>query len=285
MAELVKTVHSLNMELQHTRSIKSEDVVTKAAVLMRNDIKNQDTKQVWPPDVERDEGIIPESMTHFMHTLLTGGSERGSPPERVQRLATSFGSDLVFAVTCGRIKPPKHLLLPFAVKSLTGNTELVHTLNRLGHCVSYSQVEEVDTALCLQKMELSKDGIPLPANIYPGIFTTLAYDNIDRLEETISGAGTSHRVNGIAIQAKATVLAAPERHTTTVMKSKRRSVTPTHQMLPIYNAGQRVGPPKTATADADYGAQVQGAKAKNLAWLLARMFPPRRSDCEQLDWI
>ncbi|CAM4585360.1 unnamed protein product [Leuciscus chuanchicus] len=62
-----------------------------------------------------------------------------------------------------------------------------------------------------------RDGIPLPANIYPGIFTTLAYDNIDRLEETISGAGT---------------------------------------------------------ADVDYGAQVQEAKAKNLAGLLARMPAP-----------
>lgn len=59
MAELVKTAYSLKMELQHARSIKSEDVVTKAAVLMRNDIKNQDTKQEWPPDVERDEAIIP----------------------------------------------------------------------------------------------------------------------------------------------------------------------------------------------------------------------------------
>ncbi|CAH3137149.1 unnamed protein product, partial [Porites lobata] len=32
--------------------------------------------------------------------------------------------------------------------------------------------------------------------------TTLAWDNIDRLEETLSGEGTSHRVNGIAVQAR-----------------------------------------------------------------------------------
>ena len=30
--------------------------------------------------------------------------------------------------------------------------------------------------------------------------TGVIYDNIDRLEETLSGAGTSHRVNGIAVQ-------------------------------------------------------------------------------------
>lgn len=71
-----------------------------------------------------------------------------------------------------------------------------------GHSVSYLQVEEIDTALRLQKMELSRDDIPLIANIYQNVFTTLAYDNIDWLEETVSGAGTSQQVNGIAVQAK-----------------------------------------------------------------------------------
>ena len=64
-----------------------------------------------------------------------------------RELVTAFGSDLVYAVTHGRIKPPKHVLLPFAVKSLTGNKELVHTLNRLGHSVLYSQFEEIDSAV------------------------------------------------------------------------------------------------------------------------------------------
>ena len=34
-------------------------------------------------------------------------------------------------------------------------------------------------------------------NIYQGVFITLAWDNIDRSEETTSGDGTSHRVNAI----------------------------------------------------------------------------------------
>ena len=271
MTELAKTVFSLKNELQQTRSVNSDDAVTKAALWMRNDIIKQDTKQVWPPDVEQDGFLIPESITQFLQTLLSGNCN--SPSERVKRLVTSFGSDLVFAVTHGRIKPPKHVLLPFAVKSLTGNTELVQTLNRLGHSVSYSQFEEIDTALCLQKLELSRDDLPLPANIYQNVFTTLAYDNIDRLEETCSGAGTSHRVNGIAVQAKI-IGPAPQRIMPTVTKSKKRSVSPKTLLLPTYNSGQRVGPPNTASVDADTTAQVQDAKAKNLVWLLARMSSP-----------
>ena len=42
--------------------------------------------------------------------------------------------------------------------------------------------------------------LDLPSNIYPGTNTVLAFDNIDRLEGTLSGGGTSHRVNGIAVQ-------------------------------------------------------------------------------------
>ena len=104
------------------------------------------------------------------------------------------------------VKPQKHLLLPFAIKSLTGNVELIKIMNRLGHSVSYSQMEELDTTLCLEKMALSNGDISLPSNIHPNIFTTLAWDNIDRIEETLSGGNTSHRVNGIAVQAKVLVL-------------------------------------------------------------------------------
>lgn len=94
--------------------------------------------------------------------------------------------------TYGKTKPPKHIILPFAIKPLTGNVKLIHTLNRLGHSVSYSQLKEIDTALCLQKLSLSEGDVPLPANIHPGVFTTLAWDNIDRLQETSNGEGTSH---------------------------------------------------------------------------------------------
>ena len=80
----------------------------------------------------------------------------------------------------------------FSVKSLTANVGLIHTLNRLGHCISYSQLEEVDTALCLHKLALSGCEVALPRNIQPNVLITLAWDNIDQLEETISGEENLH---------------------------------------------------------------------------------------------
>ena len=73
-------------------------------------------------------------------------------------------------------------------------------LNRLGHGVSYSQLENNDTALCLQKMAANlNQKLVLPGTFHPNVFPNLAWDNIDRLEETLTGKGTTHRVNGIAV--------------------------------------------------------------------------------------
>ena len=55
-------------------------------------------------------------------------------------------------------------------------------------------------ALCLQKLEESQMGVTLPRNIYQGVFITLAWNNIDHSEEKTNGEGTSHRVNGMALQ-------------------------------------------------------------------------------------
>ena len=74
---------------------------------------------------------IPDDLKEFSFTLLTGNT--GFPglqscSEKVSRLITSFGQDLVFGASGGRQKPPKHILLPYAVKSLTNNVELIHIL-------------------------------------------------------------------------------------------------------------------------------------------------------------
>ena len=112
---------------------------------------------------------------------------------------------MVFGVTCGQKKPPEHILLPYAIKTLTNNVELIQILNRCGHGVAYSQIEELNTALCRQKMAMTPENtVPFPDNIKPHISTSLAWDNIDRLEETLSGVGTLHRVNGITIPARQT---------------------------------------------------------------------------------
>ena len=114
--------------------------------------------------------------------------------------------------------------------------------------------------------------IPLPDNIKPHISTTFAWDNIDRLEETLSGEGTSHRVNGIAIQARhfgphlPPVEGAPS-----LAKSKRSVDVVLDKELPVYNAVERTGPPSKAYVEVRSSEIQASAWKKNLLWILVRL--------------
>ena len=106
---------------------------------------------------------VPGCLTRLLKGIITG--DPVPPPTfRVQSLVKSF-----------KIKPPKQVLLSYGVKTLTGNVELIQILNRLGHGVSYSQLEENDTALCLEKMAAAiNESAILPDTIRPNVFTNLA---------------------------------------------------------------------------------------------------------------
>ncbi|KAL9969089.1 hypothetical protein ACROYT_G021256 [Oculina patagonica] len=114
--------------------------------------------------------------------------------------------------------------------------------------------------------------IPLPQNIQPFINTTLAWDNIDRLEETLSGSGTSHRVNGIAVQARhfgpqLPPLAVPE-----VARTRQRSVdSSTITEIPAYNAGERCNPRARSYVEVTSEQVIEHARKKNLLWILVRL--------------
>jgi len=84
----------------------------------------------------------------------------------------------------------------------------------------------------------------LPSTVKPNVFTNLAWDNIDRLEETLSGQGTSHRVNGIAIQPRGFGPDPPHVEFPRIDNSKKRSLNFENQAeLDVYVSGARVGPP------------------------------------------
>lgn len=112
-------------------------------------------------------------MNVFYVGLFTDDPEEKCLSQRVKMLIQSFSQDIIYRVTCGKRIPLKHLLLPYAVNTLTGNVEVIQTLNILG--VSYSHLEEKDTALCLQKLAATTNQqVILPAAIRLSVFTILA---------------------------------------------------------------------------------------------------------------
>ena len=73
------------------------------------------------------------------------------------------------------------------VKSLTGNAELVTLLNRFGHGLSYSQIEELETAIAEQQITNLRNGVLLPTACSPSVSAVFCWDNSDLPEETLSG--------------------------------------------------------------------------------------------------
>ena len=84
---------------------------------------------------------------------------------------------------------PKHISLAMAVRHLSGSAQLIGLLNGFGYSVSHSFV-----------LEIERSSTALPSCTHSGLYTTLVWDNNDFGEETLSGKGTTHNTNGIAIQ-------------------------------------------------------------------------------------
>ena len=97
----------------------------------------------------------------------------------VNRLALSLSQDLIHSVSRGSIKTPKNVALPMTVKSLAGNVELKTILNRFGHGLSYSQVEEVETALVEMQIAKQQHGVLVTSVCYPYVPAVFCWDNND----------------------------------------------------------------------------------------------------------
>ena len=262
--ELAKQNISLQETVETLRGKCDTELIKQVAHILNQSIIKNEVQTSWPPlksEIGNSAAFIPHNLKLFL--------QHASLSRRVQRLVESVGQDIAYGVTRGKQKPPKHLLLPYAIKTLTGSSELITIVNRLGHGVSYSQVEELETALCMRKLESQTDEtVALPQQIRPLVPTTVAFDNIDRLEETLSGAGTSHRVNGIVVQPAVYGPFLPQ-PTSTPME-KRRSIDTIPESLPVYNAGGRVGPPPRTYIELEHTDIATEARKKNLVWILSR---------------
>ena len=84
---------------------------------------------------------IPKEILQFFSYLVVGPDQRSHSSASNSRRVESLSADTIFAVTCGRKKPAKHLKLGIVMKSMTGSKKVVEMLNRYAHCVSYTTSE------------------------------------------------------------------------------------------------------------------------------------------------
>ena len=59
----------------------------------------------------------------------------------------SICQDILFCCRNGRVLTPKHVSLVMAVRRVTGSSELITMLNKYGHTVSTSKLQEIEVAV------------------------------------------------------------------------------------------------------------------------------------------
>ena len=203
----------LKTKLESLKGPRSDDEknVIQIARLINDEIKDLNPKMSWPPKEDdlkpsRITDYIPRLLDVFLTVLITGKSldSESSSTERTIRLKESFAQDIVFSVTNGVVKTPKSVLFPSVVKALCNNTEIVKLINKYGHGVSYDLVEEIETEYALKVInEQRENRVVIPPIVTQeetrSTVALMVADNIDNLECTLSGSGTSHRVNSILV--------------------------------------------------------------------------------------
>ena len=111
-----------------------------------------------------------------------------------QRRVFAVAQYILYNVSNLTCKTPKHVGSAITVHHLTRSCQLLDLLHGQGHCVSYDDVCQSETATAVAVMsQITGQGDSfLPSNITPGNFVHAAMDNIDINEDARSGQGTTH---------------------------------------------------------------------------------------------
>ena len=198
-----------NDEISASNSAFSDSQLYHAAKFLRMELKKVTSPLPNLPKADNltaEALVLPEAVSKFLSWLITSDElqeeemvKQPKNPE-IQRHISSIGQDILYSISKGRVKTPKHIALAMAVKNLTGSSQVVSLLNRFGHSISYSELMNLESSLALEQTRRDQLGIIIPSNIKPDVFTTFCWDNNDLSEQTLSGSGTTHCTNGILIQ-------------------------------------------------------------------------------------
>ena len=202
--EIIETVYSASVPGPDEITFESADPlqndqsayqVYHTSKVIRSLLLDVKPTMEWPPtlhDVETENELVPDLLYNLLAWIFSSKAEFSEdrvtnlPPE-VNRLVLTVAQDMILCVSRGRVKTPKHVVLPMTVKSLTGNADVVTLLNRFGHALSYTQIEELETAIAEKQIERQREGILLPSVCVPDVPAIFCWDNNDLQEETLSG--------------------------------------------------------------------------------------------------
>ena len=157
--------------------LKVEEKVLKLADIIRSDIEQMDVPfSRWPPlpeEVDYHHVKLLKLLKLLMNSLL---SKSFPVAERVERLPYSLGQD-TYNMSNRKTKTIKHVQLGITAKRKTRSRLMLDSLNRLGHSISYDEVNNVETSFAEVNVKNQSNRSFVPNNVQPSLFVTFVYDN------------------------------------------------------------------------------------------------------------
>ena len=188
-----------------------------AANIIREDIKKCKGISIKPlnaTDITESKAkeLLPNSVFNFLYWVIQGTSDnqpdaltlaekQETKSNQHQRQILSIGQDLVYAVSKGKIRTPKHVGYSVTVKHKTNSEQLVTLANHAGHGIGYKEAVRIEEAFINQNKKGLALGLCIPNNIVPGGgFIHGAGDNMDFAKETLDGKRTTHATSMVLYQ-------------------------------------------------------------------------------------
>ena len=179
MEEILSLYFKKQKKMEQLKNV--EENIYSLAVAIPKELEECTYNTSWPhscDELDMDCFPVSPSLREFLSLVICNGAVPNN--DKTERIISSLSQDLLYVVPQGKKLTPKSILLPLLFKLLTNNTELITTISRLGHGVSYTKLGEVITEVAYSRIDNNVNGmICLPEKCKNGCFTMLVEDNID----------------------------------------------------------------------------------------------------------
>lgn len=196
----IDEIFSKGFTKENDLSTKIKDIAMEIRkIILQTELRKLPKNNISLEHITKGECDIPEELRLLIEYIVQG-PQKASESSLKQNKISAICSSIILTASNGLIKPSICLTLGLTTKSLTGCRRMIEILNRMGHCVSYTVTEEMETELayaCSSDMRILPYGL-IDSN--PRLHTHVAFDNYDKYVETSTGKDTLHDTVGIVYQ-------------------------------------------------------------------------------------
>ena len=151
-----------------SNDLKPEILLKNSANYLRELVKESIKscgKLSWPPTVEELQDVKrnpPNDLLHFIKMLLLGDNHQHVVSGQKWNIIRSIADDLMYSISSRKYFTLKHCSLALGLHGMTGQKEPILLLSKLGHCITYDEVREIETAQSEIALDLQRNSSILP---------------------------------------------------------------------------------------------------------------------------